>query len=297
MSLISTQQSLLIFKDNQTERLSAELKRVEQGKQPYYIAVVAKTAIKLIEFADKAGLSIAKILEEALEETQANQQWEMNPAKDAGSEMRLREAQRGVQACITAAGYMQNIHSQIAGRATENLCQAHLLIVGADGNRNLPTYLPPSDQIRTNLTALRDLTMSYLHDMAEYGEQIAKYDGRNDGDGFEISTKKEALRMIQAFANEIAESAISLVELAYGSVSSVDTIGDAKRKEHSEWLSAYGVAGASMAKFAADLLYDAMSSLGTVTVITRTTRNTITESDLYGDITTLTGTNRNFRLN
>jgi hypothetical protein len=297
LSLISTQQSLLIFKDNQTERLSAELKRIEQSKQPYHIAVGVKVALKLIAVADKAGAEISDLLQSAYEKTAAHQKMELTECYDDLAKSRLRNAQRKVQAMITAAGYMQAIHTAIANRATENLCQAHLLIVGADGNGSTTNYLPGANQLTGQLAELKNLTMSYAHDMAEYGELIEKHDSLSEDDGFEFRTQKEALHRIQAFTNGLMETAISMVDTSISSLTSINNVSDAHKKEQTEWLAAFGVASSSLAKFAAQMLNEAIGSLGTVTVVARVTSSMVTSRELYGDLTKLTSNNTDYRLN
>jgi len=297
LSLISAQQALLINKDNQTERLRAELKRIEDSKQPYYIAVGAKVALKLIDVANKTGLHISNVLQSACEKTLANQKWELKRNKGEMEELRLRDAQRKVQASITAAGYLQAIHTAIANRATESLCQAQLLIVGADGNRSRLGYLPTTDQLAGQLAELKNLTVSYAHDMAEYSELIDKHDRIADDDGFELRTQKEALHTVKTFAISLTETATSMMDLSIKSLISINDADDAHKKEQIEWLAAYGVASSSLAKFAAQMLGDAIGSLGTVTVVSRVTSSKITSSQIYEDLTRLTGKTADARLN
>jgi hypothetical protein len=297
LSLISAQQTLLASKDNQTERLSAELNRIEKGKQPYYIAVGVRTAIKLIHVADKLGLHIFDLLRIADEKTRANQKWELKLHKGEMEEMRLKEAHRKELTRITAAGFLQSLHTAIANRASENLCQAQILIIGADGNPSRVSYLPAADQLAGQLAELKDLTVSYAHDLAEYGETIAKYDQVLDDDGFEMRTQKEALHMVQNVAVGLLNTATSLVDTAETSLSGINSVGHDAKKERLEWLAAYGVAAATLAKFAATMLNEAIASLGTVTVVARVTKSTIASGELYGDLTALTNNKANFHLN
>jgi hypothetical protein len=212
-------------------------------------------------------------------------------------ELRLRDAHRKQLVRITAAGYMQALHTAIANRASENLCQAQILIVGADGNRSAPGYLPSTEQLAGQLAELKDLTMSYAHDMAEYGEIIGQHDSVSDDDGFEIRTQKETLHVIQAFANSLMETAISLVDSSINSLTSINNVGDGLRKDRIEWLAAYGIASSSLAKFAAQMLNEAIGSLGTVTVVSRVTSSRITTSEMHGDLTALTKAQAHYRLN
>jgi hypothetical protein len=297
LSLISAQQSLLIFKDNQTERLSAELKRIEQTNPPYYVAVGVKVALKLISIAGTAGADIAEMLEKAVEETQANQKWEQMLHKSEMEERRLREAHRKVLSKVIAAGYMQAIHSQIAARATENLCQAHMYILGVENNSGCPGYLPPSDQMLASLSSLRDMTMSYAHDLAEYGESIDKQDRVLSTDGYEVSSQKEALHLIKDYAGELMQTAIGMVDTAYSSVSSMDTLEGDRKKGQTEWLAAFGIAASSLSKFVAQMVFEAQGSLGTVSITQRVTSNVISDSNVYTDLTALTQKKDNYRLN
>ena len=298
MSLINAQLTLLASKNGQTERLSAELKRILDGKPPYYIAVVVKTAQKLISLAEKAGMEICDLLQEAQENTQTNQKWELQSPMGEAELKSLREAHRKELARITAAGHMQNIYMAVINRATESLCQAQTYIVGADGGNAPVGWLPTADDVAVSLTELKNLTMSYAHDMAETGELIERHDLPLASDCFEVKTQKNALLRIQAFANRQMETAISLVDSALGSVPSADGLEDWEKKDRIEWLSAYGMAGASMAQYASTLLTDAVRAIGTVTISSRKTSFiSVVPEDMHAALTAMTTKQANYRLN
>jgi len=298
MSLITIQHALLANKSGQTERLSAELKRILDGKPPYYIASVAKTALKLISLADKAGIEIRDLLQQASENTETNQKWELKAGMSETEVKALKEAQRKELARITAAGHMQNIYMAVINRATESLCQVQNYIIGADGGNAPINWLPTSDDLVASLTELRNLTMSYAHDMAEIGEHIERHDTPLTSDCFEVKTQKDALLLIQAFTNKLMESAISSVDVAFGSVPSADGISDWERKDRIEWLSAFGMAGASLSQYATQLLTEAVRAIGSVTITSRTTSTmSIVPQDMHAALTALTKNQANYKLN
>ena len=94
------------------------------------------------------------------------------------------------------------------------------------------------------------------------------------------------------------ETAIALVDSAYNSVPSADNLADWERKERIEWLSAFGMAGASMSQYASQLLTEAVRAIGTVTITSRTTSiMTIVPQDMHAALTALTSKQANYKLN
>jgi hypothetical protein len=297
LSLIKAQRTLLINKGYQTEILSAELTRLADSKQPYYVTIGVQAALKLLGAADEVGIHISKLLRSAEEKTTFNKRWELELYKSEMEEMRLRDAHRKEAVKLTASGYLLGIHTAIANRATENLCHAQVFIIAADGNSGRVGYLPSSDQLAAELAELKDLTMSFAHDMADYGETIDQYGRVNNDDDFEMRTRKEALHMIQGVTNSLMEASISQIGKSIHSLKSVDKIGDAHIKGHLEALSANGVAAATLAKLAVQMLNDALAGLHTVAVTAPSTRKTFTANAKCGDLTALIVKEANEHLN
>ncbi|MBS1994477.1 MAG: hypothetical protein JSS83_28385 [Cyanobacteria bacterium SZAS LIN-3] len=298
LSLINAQLTILADKGKQTERLSAELKRIADSKPPYYIAVGVKTAQKLIQLAEKAGMDICDLLQHARENTEANEQHEQSTAMGEVELKMRRELHRQELARIIAAGHLQNIYMAVINRATESLCQAQMYIIGADSANAPAGWLPTTDHLETSLKELRNLTMSYAHDLAEMGEMLEQYDTPQKFDAFEVKTPKEALQIIQAFTSKWMETAISLSDSACNSVCSLENMADWERKERIEWLSAYGVAASSMSQYAANVLNEAMKAIGTVTITNRVIGGrTIVPEDMHAAISALTSKQANWKLN
>jgi len=266
LSLISTQESILLQKAKQSESLSAELNHIDKSRPPYHIGVVLKTGLKLLRIADKAEIDAMNLMVKVREKIDTYQSGEITNSKGHAIESSCELELHGI-VNVVAAARVQNICSLMINRASENLCQAQLLLLCTGNIDSAHTIaVPPSRQLSSQFSQLKYLALSYKNDLDCWAAAIKKQNHTVDENSFEICVRRDSLDLIHSFIANLSASAIALIDIAIEHLSSLDWMKAEARKEQTEWLSAYAVTGGIVACMAASFLEESISSLGTVDV-------------------------------